>query len=445
MKFREFGWSSVIILPWLLTAAAMAEPPIPGWKWQPPDDRPFPIVAWYGPGRDLLTDEVWQDVAEAGFNLCLPSFHGTDDEYRRTLDLGEKFGIGFMLGGLVDWELGKKEEDVEELVASLQAVVDKWSEESALAMYVLKDEPHATFFKPLGLTRDLLARMDPGHISYVNLFPNYAPVNDEENWLGALNYRAYVDQYMKEFRPEVLIYDHYCIEGYNFRKADYAIRVRPGYFENLEIIRAAALEYQVPFWAFTLSTPVFSYPTPTEGHLRFQLNSCLAYGAKGLQYFTYGPVGDEAGIVDGRANRGPWYEVAKRINWEIQNMGELLLSLISTEVFHTSPQPRGTTWFYYDPLYHDEGYGGLSSCLGAPALLGFFDGPDDRKFLMVVNRDPMKAARLTLTFSEEVAAVGEVDRFQQGGIVQPLDLTEGKLTLMLEDGGGRLLELKQDD
>ena len=419
----------------LLAVSATAEPAIPGWKWKPPADRPFPIIAWYGPGRGLLTDEVWSDVAEAGFNLCLPSFHGTDDEYRRTLELGEKYGIGLLLGGLVNWELSESEEDAEKVVARLRASPVNYSAEPAFAAYVLKDEPHVVSFPALARSRQLLAHIDPGHFAYVNLFPNYAPVNERENYLGTRNYQEYVDQYMEVFRPEVLIFDHYCIEGYRFREADYAIRVRPEYFENLEIIRAAALKHQVPFWAFTLSTPVFSYPTPTEGHLRFQLYCSLAYGAKGMQYFTYGPAEREDGIIDGKGNKSPWYETAKRINWEIQNMGNLLLALTSTAVFHTSPQPQGTTWIY-------EGHGGLISCLGAPALLGFFDGPNGRKFLMVVNRDPMKAAELTLTFAADVAAVAEVDRSQPDGDVRPLDVVDGKLNMTLQDGDGRLLELK---
>ena len=182
---------------------------------------------------------------------------------------------------------------------------------------------------------------------------------------------------------------------------------------------------------------MFSYPTPTEGHLRFQLYSCLAYGARGLQYFTYGPAEGEDGLIDGKGNRGPWYETAKRINQEIQSIGRLLLALTSTAVFHTSPQPRGTTWIH-------DGHGGLVSCLGAPAVLGFFDGPDDRRFLMVVNRDPMKAAELTLAFDEGVT-VAEVDRSRDDGAVRPMELVDGELRMSLADGDGRLLELIAGD
>ena len=134
----------------------------------------------------------------------------------------------------------------------------------------------------------------------------------------------------------------------------------------------------------------------------------------------------------------PSYELAKKINWEIQNLGPLLLELTSTAVFHTSPQPVGTNWIY-------EGHGGLLTCVGAPALLGFFDGPGKRKFLMVVNRDPMKAADIGLTFADEIVGVGEVHRTQPGGVVQPLDLTGGELKFTLPDGDAKLLELRRGD
>lgn len=62
---------------------------------------------------------------------------------------------------------------------------------------------------------------------------------------------------------------------------------------------------------------------------------------------------------------------------------------------------------------------------------------------MVVNRDPMKAAELTLTFADDVAAVAEVDRSQPDGDVRPLDVVDGKLNMTLQDGDGRLLELKR--
>jgi len=405
----------------VLAACAAADAQVEGWKWQPPADRPFPILTWMGPPANLLTDRVWGDVAEAGFNLCLAPFQDAAAN-RKALALGRKHGIGLVLR---DPRLNWREKSVEKLTANLGAVTDQWAKEPALAAYYLTDEPNASDFAALARARDVLARLDGGHWAYVNLFPNYA----SSAQLGTQAYPDHVTRFMKTFRPQVLSYDHYCILTPN--------RVRPGYFENLEIIRAAAIESGVPFWAFTLSTPHFSYPMPTEGHLRFQLYSDLVYGAKGLQYFTYSPALKNDGLIDSKGNRTQTFRAAGKVNRGIQNMGSVLGRLRSTAVFHTPPLPRGTKAF--------QGHGGLLTCSGAPAVLGFFDAPGGGKYLMVVNRNPARRAELTLTFAEGAFAekpVGEVDRSKKGGILRPVKRTGREFRLALMEGDGRLFELK---
>ena len=425
----------------LLAACAATESPVPGWKWQAPEDRPFPIMAWYGPPAHLMTDEVWANMAAAGFSLCLNSFHGPPEAHVKSLELGERHGIGVMLGGQVNWEWAEDEEKVDKLPAHVKEVAAKWSGAPALAAYVFKDEPGAVSFQALARTRKLLARAAPGHWAYINLFPNYAPVTDEMNFLQSANYTEYVTNYMDICRPEVLSYDHYGI-----RTGD---KVTPEYFENLEIIRAAAMEHDVPFWAFALSTPLRPvFPMPTEGHLRFQLYCCLAYGAKGLQHFTYCRAEGTDGLIDHQGNRTPTYDLAKKINWEIQHMGPVLLSLKSTAVYHTAPPPAAEKSYPLNPVadYGStkkfEGHGGLLSCSGPPALLGFFDGPNASKYFMIVNRNPAKAAEFTLTFSDEVTSLGEIDRSRNGGPIRPVETTDGKLKLKLTAGDGRLFQLK---
>ena len=63
--------------------------------------------------------------------------------------------------------------------------------------------------------------------------------------------------------------------------------LRGEWYENLEIVSAAARKAGKPMWAFALSVPHSSYPAPTPAHLRLQVFSNLAYGAQVIQYFTY--------------------------------------------------------------------------------------------------------------------------------------------------------------
>jgi hypothetical protein len=416
---------AILWLAALATSAAAAEPLVPGWAWRAPDDRPFPILAWWGPHAHQLTDAIWGDMAAAGFNLCMPPF-GDDENNRKALALGRKYGIGIVAIG-VEWEKADKPEKAEQFEANLKSKVSQWAHEPAFAAYRLKDEPGAISFPALAKTRDVLKELDPDHWAYNNLFPVYAPCNDEMNFLQSSNYTDYVDKYMEMCRPEVLSYDHYGIRKDN--------TVTSGYFENLEIIRTAAMKHNVPFWAFVLSTPLRpAFPTPTEGHLRFQLYCNLAYGARCLQYFTYGEAEKTDGLINHQGETQHTYELAKRINREIQHIGPLLLKLQSTAVFHTAPLPDATTEF--------QGHGGLLKCAGE-AVLGFFDGPNGKPYLMVVNRHPGKSADLALTFSDDVAGVGEADRSRPGGTVRPLELTNGELKFTLPDGDAKLLELKR--
>ena len=345
---------------------------------------------------------------------------------RSGIDERIKHGIGIVAIG-VEWERADKPEKAESFEANLKSKVSQWAKEPAFAAYRLKDEPGAVSFPALAKTQDRLKELDPDHWCYNNLFPTYAPVNEKDNYLQSRNYQEYVDKYMEMCRPEVLSYDHYGIRTNNVVTADY--------YENLEIIRTAALKHNVPFWAFALSTPLRpGFPEPTDGNLRFQLYSCLAYGARGLQYFTYGEAEGFAGFVSHGGEKQPVYHLAKRVNREIQNIGALLLSLRSTAVRHTSPQPRGTTWLY-------EGHGGIRECSGE-AVLGFFEGPKDSTYVLVVNRNPWRRSKVVLAFDDKIESVGEVDRSNPGGTVRAVNLDDGSLTLALSPGDGRLLRLR---
>ena len=404
-----FLFSLFLILVCCATVVNLTEE----FNWKTPPDRPFPIMAWDGPPNTLLTDSVFSDMVKAGFNLCENISFSDSASIRKVLKLGKKYGIGMIINDpRIHYynRLRKKNSEIEDAVR-------QWKDEPALLGYSIKDEPNSEDFPDITLIKNTLTRVDPGKLFYVNLFPNYA----SEKQLGAETYQEHVDKFIKTFKPRVLSFDHYSI---------IKNRVREGYYQNLEIIRDAAHRINRPFWAFTLSTPHYDYPVPTEGHIRFQLYSNLAYGAKGLQYFTYGPAMDNNGLIDNRGNKTKTYDYARTINREIQNMGPVLLGLESKEVFHTAPVPKGTKKF--------EGYEKLISCTGDPAVLGFFTDNESHNYIMVVNRSPFETAEIKLKFSGNVYSVEEVDKFRKGGQLNSVELIKNELNLYLLAGDGRL-------
>lgn len=389
------------------------------------NERPFPILAWHGPGKMLLTDRDWENMALAGFNLCHTLFLDTELN-QKALTLGDKYGIGVLLRDPII-NLGEKPQ----AKADIEEAVKQWMKKPGLSGYALKDEPGANAFAELARIKRIISDIDSNHRIYVNLFPDYASAKQLEK----ATYLKYVKRFMRKFKPDVLSYDYYSIT-----KEEKKEIVRASYYENMEIIRKAAKKAKVPFSAFTLSIPHWDYLTPTEGHIRFQLFSALAYGAKELQYFTYGalphiPDFPTGGLIDSAGNKTSTYGYASKINWEIQHMGPVLLDLESTEVFHTAPQPKGTKAF--------AGYGGLDKCSGE-AVLGFVEDSEGQTWLMVVNRNPFGSAVLTLSFSDDVTSVGEFDRTQEGCIVNEVELVNQQLVLPLTAGDGRLFRIDTD-
>ena len=136
----------------------------------------------------------------------------------------------------------------------------------------------------------------------------------------------------QEVPLQLLSFDHYPIVGDHYR---------PDWYENLEIFSDEARKAGKPFWAFALATAHDPYPIPDLSHLRLQMYSNLAYGAQGLQYFTYwtpgknpnwnfhhGPIG-----LDGK--RTDVYDKIKTLNTELQALSGVFLGAEVLSVRHT--------------------------------------------------------------------------------------------------------------
>ncbi|MCS7224207.1 MAG: beta-galactosidase, partial [Armatimonadetes bacterium] len=267
----------------------------------------FPISYWWGPPA---TAERYQELAECNFTMT----------FEADIDLSHRFGMKcLVLDERIVKAAAQPGPDWEKLVE--EAVTD-YRNHPALFGYYIKDEPNASEFPNLAKVHRRLLELDPQSVPYINLFPTYA----SQEQLGTATYEEYVDQFLQMIRPKVLSYDHYAfLEG----------KDRTDYFLNMELIRLKALQVGIPFWFILLSTPAKYYRTPTEGELRWQVYTSLAYGAKGIMYFTYWTVDYEGwgdGIIRRDGTRSERYEIVKEINREVKVLGPLLLELDSRQV-----------------------------------------------------------------------------------------------------------------
>ena len=417
----QFGNAHLVIgLAVALSTSALAAP-----AWQP---EVYPISYWAGPPHDRLDDHQVAEIAELGFtvmgNVSTPSAERT----REVLDLARKHGLKAIV---CDARIRVTIPDSPGWEAAVDAVVKDYAEHPALYGYYLKDEPNRAQFPNLAALNAAFLARDPAHLPYVNLFPTYASFAQ----LGAPSYRDHVEDFVRMVKPRFLSYDHYCLltDG----------KQRPGYFENLEIVRDAARHHRVPFWQIVQLAPFHrSWRDPSEAELRWQVNTSLAYGCKGIWYFTFWTyatwrLGEgRAAIYDVEGRKTHHFEEIKRVNRALKTLGQTFLRLDSVNVYHTPNVPPGARRLGGDAP--------IKVAAGGDLLIGWLQDEGRRDHVMVVNKDYAEGCATTLTVRGPLVDVHEVSA--QTGEEARIETVEGKpseFSITLEPGGGRLFRLSR--
>lgn len=381
----------------------------------------FPIGFWHGPPAEFNTLETWKRAADCNFTFCGPARGFSVAENLRMLGFCKQAGLRtIVVDGRIGWKM-LADDNWRDVV---RQVVADYGGHPALYGYYLQDEPSSEIFEPLGmLSREFLAR-DPSRIPYINLFPTYASTKQ----LGNPTYSDHLRKFVRTVRPAVLSYDHYCLMKDGSDRKDY--------FENLSLIREVALGAGIPPWNIILSVPHFGYRDPSAGEMRWQVYTSLAYGMKGILYFTYWtePEWEEGGtaIVDSRGAPGRLYPIVGALNAEMRVLGKTLLGLRSTGVFHCGEIPQGCRRI--------GGDASLTPVGDPPLVMGFFEDASGGEYAMVVNRDHGKAVACELTAKPHITGVSKINPSTGGEEVTPIGT--GTVALHLEAGDGRLLKLQ---
>jgi len=162
--------------------------------------------------------------------------------------------------------------------------------------------------------------------------------------------------------------------------------LRPNYWTNLESVRGACKKHGLEFWNIVLSVAHFNYREPTAADFRFQAYTTLAYGGRGLAYFTYfaPQVGNYRGApVDQFGNETGAWGYLQNVNLQVQKLGPTLLQLSSDEVYHIGKVPAGSQPPPTNSL--------ISAIGGDNFLVGDFTHHDGSRYVMIVNKDFAKS------------------------------------------------------
>ncbi len=350
----------------------------------------FPIVGWAGPGGDMIRDDVMAGMAEAGFTVSHSSPHPTERDVKKALDVAHKNGLKLILVHPA-YHVGDDFKLTQKRKSEIRRIVENVREHPGLYGYHLRDEPTSELLPILGQVADYIRSLDPYHLIYINHFP-------ANRHSGAFTVEWFWREYIRLVHPRMLSFDHYPITIGSYEEIEdtweqpnvfpeHKIIVKPDFFECLDLMRTLSNFYGIPFWAFTCSVRHGPYPTPTEGHIRFQLFNDLAYGARGLQYFTYAH--NQAMVKPDGSTTETW-EIAKRVNSEIHTLAPILRRLRNVGVFH-----NGDLWSGMRRLTRVREHLTVD-VEGDQVTVGFFLDENDLPYLMIVNVNPCDWARITL-------------------------------------------------
>lgn len=420
-------WMAVLFLAAPSTAQAEA-PSARTWV-----QKQFLITFWCPPPA---TDENLSAVAREGYNLTWTPAEG--------LDTAARHGLRGMLTSDL---LNPAVLDDSARRAQLDQLIDRVKRHPAMEAYYIVDEPGAKAFPALGRLVSYLRERDPAHLAYINLFPTYANSdqlgvttaearrnlkNHPSHLNGVtpddevvLRYREHLRQYIDVVQPDLISYDHYHF----FKDAQGKPNDGKQYFLNLALIRLAALEAGKPFLNIIQANTIeksWRLTNPTE--MRWLVFTTLAYGGRGISYFTYwGPAAYNGLYQDGKP--APLAADVATLNKELAAFGAAMMELNSIGVYHTAPLPYGAEAPPADCLirFTDEG----------EFVLGLFGSADKPTSFMLVNRDYRRSTDAVISIGLRGRYLEELDRTTGKWTRSDLPIN-GNTRLKLAPGDGRL-------
>ena len=342
-----------------------------------PTGDEFPIMAWFSlrPEEHLsenpVTRERYEEMAEAGFNISFSHFASAED-VEQALEASQGTGVKILI-------------TCAEMYDDTENTVRRFRHHPQTVGYFLRDEPVCADFPNLATLAENIRKADDTKLLYLNLFPNYV----DRAHLGTLDYATYVRRFINEVKLGFVSFDNYPVttEG-----------VRDLFYSNLADIADEAKKAGVPFWAFSLSTAHDPYPVANRAAMRLQIFANLAYGAQGIQYFTYTtPMGTiwnfHNAPIDENDQRTEVFDRIAEINHQVQALSKVFLGAEMIKVSHTGENiPTFTQRLTSEDLpkqitkVEADGVGVLVSHLKN----------GEKHYLMVVNRDIYKPQRVTV-------------------------------------------------
>jgi hypothetical protein len=381
LSIRTFLWLGCFSVgqlsqaQWVPTHKGHAEPASP---------RDIALMAW---GPSSSDTDTLREMREAGLNIS--GFCNVND-VAAVEAAGLKCFVSDPRINGYDWTNLPADQVLKQHIDEVKAQLT--GHPGAIGFF-LTDEPSIAAMPGLGKVSRLLHDAMPDQLPYVNLFS----IRASRERLGT-DYDSYVRALVKTVGQPFLSYDNYALVNGELNDQ---------FYTNLEIVRRLGMELKTPFWNCIQSNAHYSYAEPTDANIHLQVYASLAYGSRGIQYFTYFTPGHgnfRLAPIDVLGYRTATWDMVRRVNGEIALLAPSLGKLHSTGVYH-SPRvpPEG------QPLSNSSLVERIETTehqlVVAPAaarlLVGEFMDASNKSYLLVVNKDLQRSFFLNIQLRDK--------------------------------------------
>lgn len=438
----------------------------------------MPVVGFYGPidnsdgtegtaSMNTVKKEVYDMIKDLGINTIVQYQNQYTDvasdryEVYQQLTLAQNIGVKMTVQ---DYRLYAKaetatKEDVENAIANYK------NYQSFAGLY-LTDEPRSDSYPPNNTGANTIsyfsslakAAKQAGVWAYSNAKPYM--YKEVKNKTASYQYKNYLTDYMNAFELDFLSSTYYPFYTYEINNGGVGNGVEDAaqYFENLALVSAVAKEKDVPFWRVIQSGDGFEQSVredgnPSKGEFKWNVNTSLAFGAKGITYFqlvqdktSYEVSGDAttSGLIGATGEKNEWYDYAKEANAQIRAVDDVLMNATYQGFMVAGTKATDATsgvdsMKLYSSKYSITGKETLSlkksaSYNGATvtsedasygAVTGCFTTKEGKYAMYVVNYNVTKANTVTVGFGSQKNVTYVQNAVEQTTATQSLELTLG--------------------
>lgn len=395
--------------------------PLPVYKpnFRGLDEDEFYISGYIGPQDfyaavgyslpSLITDETYAELQEAGINYIIEQRMDAETEVgQRAMALAAKYGINYFIkvGSVLKTEITNPEDAY---IAPKEEVKVKMEELLKLPGFggvYFRDEPPSNLFPMLTNAVDALysAREELGETDLncmINAFPAVSAGQLSNNTDPEMNWQKYLNG-ICETGIDYLSWDAYPF-------TNVPGEVQATWLNVLGVLNETADRYKLPLVGNIQCggyEPMFgpSHRVVNEAEMHWNVGTMLAYGFKGLVYYTLVTPPEAAlqgeelvnndSILNKYGSKTPFFYYAKNINTQVQAMAPVLLNAAQEGIMlDNNDSPNVYTG--NDIL---ESYRCFKGWSGDSALIGCFDYEGTVALVVVNNSLENHHAVVTLEF-----------------------------------------------